>query len=185
MAGDGALPSDAVLAEHISTILRSKDLTQTSLKEVRSSLEQKLGFPEGALDSHKAKVKELTTAEIARITAEQGSPEGEAQEEEAAQEAPSAGMGSKAKRKKSDDGPGATKKKQATCMTRKQFEEQAQGFTVDITGKKLKVAPKVFSTGSCGFYAGGKFDVKIGGATLTMQCQVNCAIIGSKLWDDE
>eukprot|EP00443_Scrippsiella_acuminata_P024327 CAMPEP_0115309200 /NCGR_PEP_ID=MMETSP0270-20121206/74121_1 /TAXON_ID=71861 /ORGANISM="Scrippsiella trochoidea, Strain CCMP3099" /LENGTH=226 /DNA_ID=CAMNT_0002727841 /DNA_START=76 /DNA_END=756 /DNA_ORIENTATION=- len=63
------LPSEA--AGIISDILRGKDLTKTSLKEVRSELESRLSLGPGALDSCKEEIKQITTAEIARIQQEE------------------------------------------------------------------------------------------------------------------
>merc|ERR1740121_3435993 len=69
-------PADA--KEHVAAVLVGRDLTQTSLKVVRGLLEERWKVAPGALDAFKEKIKDLTTAEIARIQEAQA----EAEEEE-------------------------------------------------------------------------------------------------------
>eukprot|EP00450_Noctiluca_scintillans_P000689 CAMPEP_0194484010 /NCGR_PEP_ID=MMETSP0253-20130528/5473_1 /TAXON_ID=2966 /ORGANISM="Noctiluca scintillans" /LENGTH=173 /DNA_ID=CAMNT_0039323753 /DNA_START=51 /DNA_END=572 /DNA_ORIENTATION=- len=172
-----AAPSDAVMQEQIAKILESRDLTQTSLKEVRTALEQQLGLAPGALDEHKAKVKELATAEISRI---QATAEGSASSDK-----PEAEADRQKKGKRPREEGKNTMARQSQCgLTRAEFKDKASGFTVEIGGRTVSVNPKLFSTGSCGFYGAQKVDIKVGGSTLSMQCQVNCAVIGSKNWED-
>jgi len=79
-----ALPAGA--SELIVEILQGKDLTKTSLKEVRSELETRLSLGPGALDSCRDEIKQLTTAEIARIQEEESAASAAADLEDGAQE---------------------------------------------------------------------------------------------------
>ncbi|CAE7855726.1 glcK, partial [Symbiodinium necroappetens] len=44
----------------------------------------------------------------------------------------------------------------------------------------LQAAPKLFSTGSCGFMV----PVEVGGQSLVLQCGLNLPVIGSKEWSE-
>lgn len=193
MAEASLLPADA--EAHVRTILEGQDLTTMSLKEVRSKLEVKLGKEPGSLDPAKGEIKALVSAEITRQQ-EQEEGDGSAsgsdsggkkqatatkrdREEKKDDDEPSA-----RKKKKKGEGKGATKR-QSDAMTRKHFMDNAQPFKVKIGDKEVKVPPKNFSTGSCGFYASQKVTLDVDGQPLTLQCQFSCQVIGSKQWVDE
>mmetsp|Transcript_12320 Transcript_12320/g.28241 ORF Transcript_12320/g.28241 Transcript_12320/m.28241 type:complete len:221 (-) Transcript_12320:33-695(-) len=94
------------------------------------------------------------------------------------------------KRQRDDSPQGAMKVKagsksqQAEMMTVKDFMKRAKSFSVQIGEKKITVEPRRFSTGSCGFYANGKAMMMLGDQPVALQCQINCAVIGSKTWKD-
>eukprot|EP00747_Dinoflagellata_sp_TGD_P167592 gnl/TRDRNA2_/TRDRNA2_192269_c0_seq1.p1 gnl/TRDRNA2_/TRDRNA2_192269_c0~~gnl/TRDRNA2_/TRDRNA2_192269_c0_seq1.p1 ORF type:complete len:199 (-),score=58.85 gnl/TRDRNA2_/TRDRNA2_192269_c0_seq1:99-695(-) len=197
------LPSDGVLSEHIRAILENRDLSTMSLKEVRGELETRLSQPRGALDEHKDKIKELATVEIGRIQAaqEQAEAQQEAGEEAggeaaAAEDAPSkrrdkkrksqGGEPSEKKRKEGEEKPklGGAKERQADAMTRKEFMKHAKAMKVPINGKSVTVPTKQFSTNSCGWWGMSKVPIEVNGVELVVQCQINCAVIGSKEWKD-
>ncbi|CAE7769346.1 glcK [Symbiodinium sp. CCMP2456] len=149
-------------------------------------------------------------AEEAEEAGEEAQEDGEAQEEEEAKEPPKASKprGSKrgkeakasppdAKRAKgtAEDPPrrstsgegkgkGKIKDRQSSSMTREEFMAKAKPITVTIGDKTFKAAPKLFSTGSCGFMASTKVPVEVGGQSLVLQCGLNLPVIGSKEWSD-
>jgi len=86
---------------------------------------------------------------------------------------------------KAAPGKGNRKERQAASMTRKEFMKKAKTFSVELGDRKLQVASKQFSTGSCGFFGMGKVTLQVGEQPLTLQCQINCTVIGSKQWKDE
>mmetsp|Transcript_87310 Transcript_87310/g.271259 ORF Transcript_87310/g.271259 Transcript_87310/m.271259 type:complete len:232 (-) Transcript_87310:154-849(-) len=94
------------------------------------------------------------------------------------------------KRPRDEDNAGAVRPRtgakslQASVMTRKEFMKKAKGFAVQIGDRKIQGAPKQFSTGSCGFFGASKVVLKVGDEDLTLQCQINCTVIGSKQWQD-
>mmetsp|Transcript_83251 Transcript_83251/g.211992 ORF Transcript_83251/g.211992 Transcript_83251/m.211992 type:complete len:220 (+) Transcript_83251:56-715(+) len=218
MAAAGRLTSlPAKAREHVTAILTGRDLTQTSLKEVRGELEKRLGVSTGALDACREEIKDITTAEIARLQAE-GEGAGEESADDAALTSDSApteaaavaaAVAAKAAAKASSSaaargkkraapaaaeveqppagkakGKGGTKEKQKNLMSRATFLEKAIGFQATLGDKPMKLPPKVFSTGSCGFWGASKITMDLGGQEVTMQCQVSCTIIGSKEWPE-
>lgn len=72
-----------------------------------------------------------------------------------------------------------------TNMTREEFLEEAKDVPVLIGGKKLRLSPKVFASSGCGFYALEKVLIPIGGRLVEVQCQINCAVLGSREWTDK
>ncbi|CAJ1348420.1 unnamed protein product, partial [Effrenium voratum] len=186
-----AMPSEVTddqFEGHISSILIGKDLATTSLKEVRSELEQRLNLSPGSLDGEKEKLKHMVAAQIQKIqeTAPSRRSKGRRKEAQEAQEAqvqeaePGKASGKGAKGAK---GP-STKERQRTSMTRKEFMKKAKAITVQIGDKKLKATPKQFSTGSSGFMASTKVVIEVDGVPLTLQCGLNLPVIGSKEWRD-
>lgn len=179
------LPADA--ETHIRAIMEGKDLAAMSLKEVRSQLETRLGKEPGSLDPAKAEIKAIVSSEITR---------GQEQAEGDGSASGSDGEGSKQVTKRDreadDESPAAKKAKwgkakrdQASAMTRKAFMDNAEAFKVKLGDKEIKVPPKTFSTGSCGFYSSSKVTLDVAGHPLTLQCQFSCTIIGSKQWKDD
>ncbi|CAE7269584.1 glcK [Symbiodinium sp. CCMP2592] len=81
-------------------------------------------------------------------------------------------------------GKGKIKDRQSSSMTREEFMAKAKPITVTIGDKTFKAAPKLFSTGSCGFMASTKVPVEVGGQSLVLQCGLNLPVIGSKEWSD-
>jgi len=177
-----ALPSDDVLKGHVAAILEGQDLTQMSMKEVRGLLETRCGLESGALNEHKAKVKDIVTARIAELQ------EANDQDEAAAQAAPAAQPAAGSKQKRSDrkpGEPGAAKKRQAALFTRQGFMKKAKTFPVKLGDASFNVPPKEFSTGSCGFFLSAKVPFEMDGQRVMMQCSLNCAVIGSKQWPND
>merc|ERR1712228_482268 len=89
------------------------------------------------------------------------------------------------KQKKARNMKGSTKVQAKMDMTRKAFLEAADAITVQIGENKMKVESRKFSTGSVGFYNQQKIVLNVGGQDLTLQCQINCTVLGSKEWVDE
>lgn len=176
-------PSEETLRKHIKTIVDSNDLSQLSLKTVRRDLETRLDMQEGSLDADKQRIKDIVTVEIQR----------KQQEEDADSSAPLQSTPKKAqatyasqvkndKEKAGSSEKGATKKRQLDLMTKSQFQKQAEEVIVKIGDKKMKLAPRTFSTGSSGYFSNGKVELPCGDQTLMCQVQINCTVIGSKAW---
>jgi len=189
--------TDDVLEEQISSVLANKDLTSTSLKEVRAEIEKRLNLSPGNLDEKKEKIKYLVAAHIQKLQASQTPASPSENEVQAEVEEPEQPLPKRAKRKTQErnaaegskgkgkaKGP-STKERQSSSMTRKEFMKKATAITVQIGDKKVKAVPKQFSTGSVGFMASTKVVVDVGGVPLTLQCGLNLPVIGSKEWSDE
>jgi len=189
-----ALPGDA--KEQVAEILAGKDLTQTSLRVVRAELEARYGQPPGALDALRETIKQLTTAEIARIQAAEAEGEEETPAEQApASSAPEPAAASSGKKRKSSQAdeekggktrpPGPTTKRQQALMSRKRFRESATHIALTMGTQPIKVMPRVFSTGSCGWYATLKVPSQVDGHDVMMHMQISATVIGSKAWAEE
>ena len=71
--------------------------------------------------------------------------------------------------------------KKTTCpISRSEFRKGAKPLCVNIDGRPLVADPKEFSTGSFGYYYGGKITVTIDGQPVTVQVGLNMTVIGSK-----
>eukprot|EP00933_Yihiella_yeosuensis_P064373 TRINITY_DN67731_c0_g1_i1.p1 TRINITY_DN67731_c0_g1~~TRINITY_DN67731_c0_g1_i1.p1 ORF type:complete len:222 (+),score=67.43 TRINITY_DN67731_c0_g1_i1:36-668(+) len=195
------------LQKSIANLLDGRDLTQTSLKEVRSELEKVYSLDPGSLNVRKDKIKDLVSVEIARIQAGGEASSASSAAAGAAKPAEEGKRGQKRQREEeaeaeedADDGevdarqeaPGKKKKPpsnakalQATALTRNAFVNQARAFKVKIGDKDLKADVKKFSTGSCGFFGNGKVNVSVGGQQLQCQVSLTVTVVGSKQWQDE
>ncbi|KAJ1611699.1 apicomplexan specific protein [Cryptosporidium canis] len=81
----------------------------------------------------------------------------------------------------------STKRRQVT-MSIDEFLEKSQILSLTINGsnEKLAISPRQFSTGSVGWYYGGKVPLPVGD-DLEVVCQVsvNCTVVGSKTWSQK
>lgn len=224
----------AKILQLLPPLLAEKDLTKTSLKEVRGELEQRMGLQPKALDAFRETVKELTTAEIRRQTdlnhnsasapGSDGQPAAaEARDEPAEAAAPAspspapekaaakpaakpvakgkkrtssppAPAAAKARRESADEAGqsekprrevGGAKARQMNAMTRSEFMKAATTHDLVFAGQKIKLPPKMFSTGSVGFGASQKIKIDVGDCEgLQLQCSVNFIVVGSKEWKE-
>ena len=65
-------------------------------------------------------------------------------------------------------------------ITREVFRQKAQPVTVTVAGVPLIAEAKEFSTGSLGWYCGGKLTVTVDGQQVKVQVGLNLTIVGSK-----
>jgi hypothetical protein len=71
--------------------------------------------------------------------------------------------------------------KAAKCpVTRAGFAATAKPVVVEVAGQKLLVQPKMFSTGSLGWYYNGKVVIDVDGTPCQVQVGLNLTIVGSK-----
>lgn len=74
----------------------------------------------------------------------------------------------------------AEKPKKVCPVTRAQFEASAQPMGIRAGDMDVIAQPRVFKTGSFGWYVSGKVLVDVGGTAVPVQIQVNAIAIGSK-----
>jgi len=79
--------------------------------------------------------------------------------------------------------PKQIKKSQESAMSSDEFHKHAEILKLNVFGNQLTGEPRSFSTGSKGWYVGGKIEVEINGKVLWGSLSVNCTLIGSKEWD--
>jgi 3-hydroxyisobutyrate dehydrogenase-like beta-hydroxyacid dehydrogenase len=65
-------------------------------------------------------------------------------------------------------------------VTKEEFREFAKPLDVRLGEVPMLAMPKEFSTGSLGFYMGGKTTVLVNGKPCQAQIGLNVTIIGSK-----
>ncbi len=65
-------------------------------------------------------------------------------------------------------------------ITRDLFRQKAQPVTVTVNGTPLIADAKEFSTGSLGWYCGGKLTLTVDGQQMKVQVGLNLTIVGSK-----
>ncbi len=70
--------------------------------------------------------------------------------------------------------------KMSCPITRAAFKAAAKPLRVDLAGMAIMALPKDFTTGSYGYYAGGKVKLDVGGVPVTFQASVNLTAVGSK-----
>ncbi len=65
-------------------------------------------------------------------------------------------------------------------ITRVDFREHAQPVKVEVNGVPMMAQVKEFSTGSFGWYLGGKSVIEVDGKQVSVQIGMNLTIVGSK-----
>ncbi len=65
-------------------------------------------------------------------------------------------------------------------ISRSKFNEKAKALVVKIGNTPILADVKEFSTGSFGWFAGGKIVVEIDGEMVQVQVGLNLTVIGSK-----
>ncbi|KAL8454535.1 hypothetical protein Emed_000256 [Eimeria media] len=79
------------------------------------------------------------------------------------------------KKQKTGAGPPKNLKKlQSAIMSRQSFLEQAPVMASKIGEMVFDMKPRTFSSGSCGWFHGGKVAIKVGDQELWCQLGVNC-----------
>ena len=65
-------------------------------------------------------------------------------------------------------------------ISRSEFKEAAKPIKIDINGMPMHAMVKEFSTGSFGWYLGGKSSIEVGGKPVNVQISMNVTVVGSK-----
>ena len=71
-------------------------------------------------------------------------------------------------------------KKTSCPVTRQEFQAHAKPIPVTIGTTTLPAEVKEFSTGSFGWYLGGKTSIEVNGKLVSVQIGMNLTVIGSK-----
>lgn len=64
----------------------------------------------------------------------------------------------------------------------KKFLESGKAIAIDVDGNSLRGEPRSFSSGSMGWYLGGKVEIEVAGQTVWAQVGCNIVIPGSNAW---
>ncbi|KJP89822.1 hypothetical protein AK88_00533 [Plasmodium fragile] len=83
---------------------------------------------------------------------------------------------SSSKKRKRNDEPLSARKKQANVMTKDYFLDNAESLLCNISDNiKLKLEPRTFSTGSCGWHMMDKVYLLVGDHNVLCQLCINCS----------
>ncbi|CAE8625353.1 unnamed protein product [Polarella glacialis] len=206
---DEASPTGARLLAEVSSMLEGRDLNDLRLGKARAELEERLGLCAGGLEDRKDEVNELIKAEVQRLSEEAADdcdddtmldgPETPKKQRHALR------LGGK--RRKHDSKPGWTRRlRQRPSDSQEEIQEEeksqkqpeeAQGsraeflkgsgsstLTMQVGGQTLEIPAKSFASGTCGYYTCARIQVTIDGVPRELQCQLNCAVLGSEKWTD-
>ncbi|OEH78784.1 uncharacterized protein LOC34617400 [Cyclospora cayetanensis] len=165
--------------EHLREVVTAETWKDMSRKLAREKLEEKLGVAPDGLKDHKKAINEILDKIVNELSGG-GDSESEAEESEADEETEPATK----KQKTGPDPPKNLKKLQASLMTRQSFLEQAPVMASKIGEMMFDMKPRTFSSGSCGWFHGGKVAIKVGDQEIWCQLGVNCTVLGSKEWRD-
>lgn len=182
--------------------VNSESVEHLSRKLARRELERRLNLPEDALKSRRDEVNSILENLVSEIRGE-GDQEDNAEVEEEGGEPPEDSNGVDEAGEQSDGGdeedseprskkqklgpdpPKNLKKAQADIMTKSEFLKLAMVLETHI-GPHLKfdLKPRTFSSGSCGWYHGGKVEIPVGRQKIWCQLGINCTVLGSKDWEE-
>ncbi|OII74663.1 uncharacterized protein cubi_00216 [Cryptosporidium ubiquitum] len=182
---------------HLDKIVKNDNLHTLTPRKVREELEKALGLPSDSLKSRKSEINDLIDTIILEIKEKNSTYFSmEPQENDTSiihkkstekthtnneEQYNNIDVDSSKTTKQSEK---TTKRKQAS-MSVEEFLEKSQVLSLTINGsnEKLAISPRQFSTGSVGWYYGGKVPLPVGN-DLEVVCQVsiNCTVVGSKSW---
>ncbi|CDI76699.1 hypothetical protein, conserved [Eimeria acervulina] len=173
---------DAVKAEeHLRELITAETWKEMSRKTAREKLEEKMGLKAESLKEHKKEINEIIDKIVEELNDNEDEDDsegdgGDSEEEEAEQ--PSK------KQKTGNEPPKNLKKLQSSLMSRSAFLEKAPVMASKIGDMTFDMKPRTFSSGSCGWFHGGKVAIKVGDQEIWCQLGVNCTVLGSKEWRD-
>ncbi|EZG43822.1 DEK carboxy-terminal domain protein [Gregarina niphandrodes] len=173
--------TDQDLENGIRGIVNSDNITSMTKRILRHELEQHFGLPENSLLPAKDRIKNVLTRVVNEV--DQVSPSSSecvprkkrVRKEAEDSEGSSAGeqqRSAKRSNRRSATGP----------MTKAQFMDNAVTFKSQIGPVEFDLAPRKFSTGSCGWFYGSKHDLMVGDVPVTCRFTLNCIALGSKNW---
>jgi hypothetical protein len=65
-------------------------------------------------------------------------------------------------------------------LSRERFLKAAKPLTITVDGKTLTLSPKMFSTGSFGWFDNPKVTIEVDGVLCKVQTSINLIVVGSK-----
>ncbi|KAL8271334.1 hypothetical protein Esti_004773 [Eimeria stiedai] len=151
---------DPVKAEEIlREVVTPETWRDISRKVAREKLEEKLGVAPESFKAVKNEINEIIDKIVEELADEDasGSEAGGSDSDDEAEPTP--------KKQKTGAGPPKNLKKlQSTIMSRQSFLEQAPVMASKIGEMVFDMKPRTFSSGSCGWFHGGKVAIKFLGA---------------------
>lgn len=172
---------DAVKAEeHLREVVTEETWKDMSRKVAREKLEEKFGVGQDGLKAHKKEINEILDKIVSELSGDGGSESEGGQSDADEQETEPAPK----KQKTGPDPPKNLKKLQSSLMSRQAFLDKAPVMASKIGDMVFDMKPRTFSSGSCGWFHGGKVAIKVGDQEIWCQLGVNCTVLGSKEWSD-
>eukprot|EP00927_Polykrikos_kofoidii_P026090 TRINITY_DN232_c0_g1_i2.p1 TRINITY_DN232_c0_g1~~TRINITY_DN232_c0_g1_i2.p1 ORF type:complete len:211 (-),score=64.94 TRINITY_DN232_c0_g1_i2:23-655(-) len=198
-------PSDEDLEAEIGRILSTANLETISMNVMRTELGKRMGLDVATIDSKKAVIQAMTIAGIERLQSAAGGDAAATDTSDDSDDAPLGKTEKKSKKVKKDKKekkdkkdkkekkespkkanakePPKRAKARTSSMTVKQYMEKAKAVPLRLGEKDIVLAPKAYSTGSCGLFAQERVKMDVGGTTLTFQVAIQSVAIGSKEWE--
>ncbi|CDJ42992.1 hypothetical protein, conserved [Eimeria tenella] len=176
--------------EHLREVITAATWRDMSRKSAREKLEEKLGVAAEGLKEHKKEINEIIDKIVSELNAEEEEEEeAEAEEDRKSQQSEAEGESDEEqqpakKQKTGNEPPKNLKKLQSALMSRQSFLEKAPVMNSKIGNLIFQMKPRTFSSGSCGWFHGGKVAIKVGDQEIWCQLGVNCTVLGSKEWRD-
>lgn len=191
------------LEKTLRLFITEESVEHFSRKLARRELEKRYGLPEDALKNRKVDVNSILEKLVAEIRDAQERTKATVKEEEG-DEAPQDNNGfdesehpsdadgeeeeeeaAPKRQKVGQDPPKNLKKAQADIMTKSEFLKLAMVLETRIGPHlKFELKPRTFSSGSCGWYHGGKVEMPVGRQKIWCQLGINCTVLGSKDWEE-
>ncbi|TRY53579.1 Uncharacterized protein CTYZ_00003809 [Cryptosporidium tyzzeri] len=188
--------SAEVIRTYLNKIVTNDNLDTLTPKKVREELEKALGLPSDSLKPKKNQINDLidaiileikeknsTNSPIEQITNNVSNVNYKDEETNTNNNEEHNDLNINIPEITKQNGK-ATKRKQIS-MSIEEFLEKSQTLSLSINGssEKLAISPRQFSTGSVGWYYGGKVPLPVGD-DLEVLCQIsiNCTVVGSKTW---
>lgn len=193
----GELSSDALesrLREGVTEVLQGLDLQSTTLGQVRSALEEKLGMNAGSLDEHKLIIRSLLEEKIQQLdVADATQDENPEEDEEEAQTPEPKKRKDKAMKRKRRliQAAAHLMRKCRRTEASKEVAAAAAEPDIDLTGVEgplkvqigevqVDVPLKTLYGGRRGFHATRPLTLLMGGRQVELTCMISCAITGVK-----
>ncbi|KAK9174414.1 DEK C terminal domain protein [Cryptosporidium meleagridis] len=188
--------SPEVIRTYLNKIVTNDNLDTLTPKKVREELEKSLGLPLYSLKPKKNQINDLIDTIILEIKEKNPTNSPVKQAMNSASSANDKDEGTNGNNEEEHNGlniniPEITKqngkaiKRKQISMSIEEFLEKSQTLSLSINGSstKLAISPRQFSTGSVGWYYGGKIPLPVGD-DLEVLCQIsiNCTVVGSKTW---
>jgi len=182
-------PSRAEISETIAALLVDKDLQTVSMNQLKAEIEQELGLDNGALDDRRQELRDLVTAELQRINdpetpQKEKTKKGKKRKHRAAGLSELLSLAQEKARRIVEKRASTTEQGESESSEKTSKAEFLKGspLSLELGGETLQLNAKSFASGTCGYSTCAKVKVSIDGVERELQCQVNCAVLGSESW---
>eukprot|EP00920_Eleutheroschizon_duboscqi_P033488 GHVT01080589.1.p1 GENE.GHVT01080589.1~~GHVT01080589.1.p1 ORF type:complete len:210 (+),score=28.16 GHVT01080589.1:924-1553(+) len=182
---------DALTVEFIEENLRKfvtpGSLETLSRKAARRELEKQLGFGDDGLKGRRGDINSVLDKLVEEFRPVEDEVKTESRESEGGESENESEVNSKVGVKTgatpTSEIPKNLKKLQASMMSKADFLAGAQSLQTRVSPDlSFSMIPRQFSSGSCGWYFGGKLQMPVGDKRCWCQMNMLCTVMGSGSW---